>query len=510
MMNRRETVAGLAAGLAGGAPAARAQSTLLRFGPARPFSFEALKAQARALGSRSFVAPPAPAFDLEAIDFDAMGQIRFRPEAALWKDRKAGEIEFFHLGRYARTPVTIHLVEGAQARPILYSEAMFEWPAGKTPARPAAGLGFAGFRAMNPDGRGDWIAYQGASYFRSAEPFNQYGLSARGLAIDTATVGPEEFPTFTQLWLERDAGDELVVYALLDGPSVAGAYRIVHRRGPDGLVQEIETELSFRKAVRRLGVAPLTSMYWYGQPDRARAVDWLPQIHDSDGLSLATGAGERIWRPLANPPHLITNSFLDRDPRGFGLMQRDRLFADYQDDGVFYERRPSAWVEPIGGWGSGSVQLVEIPTDSEINDNIVAFWTPAGETRAGQRLALSYRLHWAAEEPGPEGVARVTATRMGVGGRPGQPPTAGLRKIVVDFAGGRLSSLTRASGVQPRLSLSHGQAIDAAAYPVVGTNNWRLMFDFAPPTDGPLDMRAFLALGSEALTETWIYQVFPR
>jgi glucans biosynthesis protein len=207
---------------------------------------------------------------------------------------------------------------------------------------------------------------------------------------------------------------------------------------------------------------------------------------------------------------VITNAFIDRDPRGFGLMQRDRAFEDYQDDGVFYDRRPSAWVEPLGDWGSGSVQLVEIPTDSEIDDNIVAFWTPAAPARAGQRLSLRYRLYWRDEEPAPLGVARVVATRTGVGGRPGQPPPPGLRKMVVDFSGGRLSALSRASGVQPRVSLSQGQPIDAAAYPVVGTNNWRLMFDFATPTNAPLDLRAFLALGGQALTETWIYQVFPQ
>jgi glucans biosynthesis protein len=507
VLNRRETVAALAAGFAGPA-IAQAPGNLLRFGPARPFSFEALKARARGLAGQPYVPPPA--FDLAALDFDVIGQIRFRPEAALWKDRPAGAVEFFHLGRYARSPVAIHAVEGGQARPILYDEAMFEWPAGKAPTRLPPGFGFAGFRAMNGDGRTDWIAYQGASYFRSADPFNQYGLSARGLAIDTAAESPEEFPAFTQVWLERDAGEDLVVYALLDGPSVAGAYRIVHRRSPGGLVQEIEAEISFRKAVRRLGVAPLTSMYWYGQPDRARAVDWRPQIHDSDGLAMFTGAGERIWRPLANPPRVVTNAFADHDPRGFGLMQRDRSFADYQDDGVFYERRPSAWVEPMDAWGAGSVQLVEIPTDGEVNDNIVAFWTPAAEPTARQRLGLRYRLYWSDEEPAQLGVARVVATRTGVGGRPGLPPTPGQRKVVVDFQGGRLAALTRASGVSPRVTLPHGQPIDVAAYPIVGANNWRLMFDFAAPTDAALDLRAFLALGDEALTETWIYQVFPQ
>jgi glucans biosynthesis protein len=504
-LSRRGAIAALLA--AATAAAAGEPDATLRFDPPEPFSFEHLKARARTLASRPFQ-PPPPAETLSSLDFDAIGQIRYRAEAALWKGRPGGAIEFFHLGRYARAPVAIHVVEQGQARRILYSEALFEVAAGG-PAKSWPGdLGFAGFRVMNPDGRGDWIAYQGASYFRAATPFNQYGLSARGLAIDTAAPHAEEFPAFTGFWLEQDADGALVVSALLDGPSVAGAYRIVHRTTQRGLVQEIDSVLHFRKAVERLGVAPLTSMFWYGQADPARAVDWRPQIHDSDGLAIWTGAGERIWRPLANPPRVTANAFADHSPRGFGLMQRDRVFDDYQDDGVFYDRRPSAWVEPIGDWGAGSVQLIEIPTGSEIDDNIVAFWTPAAAVRAGDAMTLRYRLHWAAEEPAPVGAARVVATRVGRGGRPGQPPPPGVRKFVVDFAGGRLADLGQGSGVQAVVGASRGSPVDATAYPVVGTSRWRLMFDITVAPGTSLDLRAFLRLGVEALSETWNFEVF--
>jgi glucans biosynthesis protein len=402
--------------------------------------------------------------------------------------------------------VTIHDLERGEARQVLYSPNLFEIPPGNPARSLPADLGFAGFRVMNPHAEGDWIAYLGASYFRAADPFNQYGLSARGLAIDTAADGPEEFPTFTSFWIER-APQGLVVYALLEGPSVTGAYRMVHRRGAEGMVQEIEARLNFRAAVKRLGVAPLTSMFWYGPGDRTQASDWRPQIHDSDGLSLWTGTGERIWRPLGNPPRVVTNTFLDSNPKGFGLMQRDRLFADYQDDGAFYERRPSAWVEPTEDWGAGSVGLVEIPTEGENLDNIVAFWTPERSAQAGDSLNLRYRLHWAAKEPIPPGVAQVVATRVGRGGRPGQPPPPGLRKYVVDFEGGRLATLDRQSGVKPVVTLSEGDAIEPSAYPVVGAGRWRLMFDIAVPAGKTIDMRAFLRLGEDSLTETWIEQV---
>jgi glucans biosynthesis protein len=391
---------------------------------------------------------------------------------------------------------------------VLYAPALFDMPA----ASPARALGdkagFAGFKVMNADRRTDWIAYLGASYFRAADPFNQYGLSARGLALDTAVAGPEEFPSFTAFWLEHDAAGELIVYALLDGPSVAGAYRIVHRRSSAGLVQEIDTALHFRRGAARLGIAPLTSMYWYGQGDRPAAADWRPQIHDSDGLAIWTGAGERIWRPLANPPVVKVNAFLDRSPRGFGLMQRDRNFADYQDDGVFYDKRPSAWVEPLGDWGPGSVQLVEIPTAGEVDDNIVAFWTPAAPMKAGQSLAARYRLHWCDEDPALASLARVVATRSGEGGRPGQPVPPGRRKFVIDFAGPALAGLSRESGVVADVKLSAGQPIDSAAYPVAGAkDSWRLMFDYEAPAKATLDLRATLRGAGAALTETWIYQV---
>jgi glucans biosynthesis protein len=510
-VSRRGVVAGLvtggAAAIAGAASSQQAAGPApgtLAFGPPRPFSWAALKEQARGSARRPYK-PRVNSWakQLVALDFDAVGQVRYRPEAALWPgDDRIGSVEFFHLGRYVQTPVTINVLEDGAAREALYARDLFDIPAGNPAGRLPGDLGFAGFRVLDPGARTDWIAYQGASYFRSADPFNQYGLSARGLAIDTAVAGPEEFPAFTEFWLER-VPEGLIVYALLDGPSVAGAYRIVHRRGPTGLVQDIEASLTLRAAVQRLGLAPLTSMYWYGAGG-GRGRDWRPQIHDSDGLSLWTGKGERLWRPLANPPRVMTNAFVDSDPKGFGLMQRDRTFEDYQDDGAFYDRRPSAWVEPVGAWGRGSVQLVELPTRSETEDNAVAFWTPARPVVRGEDIAVRYRLHWSDQEPIPPGVAQVIAMRTGAGGRPGQPPSPGLRKYVVDFEGGRLAALNRRSGVVPVVTASGGRPIDAVAYPVVGTHRWRLMFDIALPDGEAMDLRAFLRLGGDALTETWI------
>jgi glucans biosynthesis protein len=477
-------------------------------GPPTPFSFDQLRAQAAASARRPY-APPPVAPGLAAVDYDAIGAIAYRPDKTLWAGQGDAAVRFFHLGRYANRPVRIYAVEGGQARQVLYSEGLFDVRDAALARRLAgAARGFAGFRAMDAGRESDWLAFQGASYFRSSDPFDQYGLSARGLAINTATAGPESFPDFTAFWLERDAGDQLTVYAALEGAQVAGAYRIANRRGPGGLVQEIDCALFFRAPVERLGVAPLTSMFWYGENGGPPVRDWRPEIHDSDGLAIWTGGGERIWRPLIDPPRVLTDSFADRGPRGFGLLQRDRVFDHYQDDGVFYDRRPSAWVEPVGDWGPGAVELVQIPTDDETSDNIVAFWTPALAVRAGDQLSFRYRLHWGAEEPVAPGVARVVSTRVGEGGRPGQPRPPHVKKLVVDFEGDNLAGLTRDSGVEPVVSVARGRIDNAAAYPVAGTPRWRLMLDVSVQDSDSADLRAYLRRGGSALSETWTYQLF--
>jgi glucans biosynthesis protein len=431
-----------------------------------------------------------------------MINIAYKIEDTIWPD-SATPIRFFPLNRYAHTPVAISLVENGRARRFDFRRDLFSG-AERLPADVA---GFSGFRVMNPGGRGDWLAFQGASYFRSAGPLHQYGLSARGLAIDTGLGRPEEFPRFTHFWLERGPGDALTVYALLDSPSAAGAWRFVNRRSPTAFTQEVSLVLSLRKDVERLGFAPLTSMFWYGEGSRDKAVDWRPEIHDSDGLAVLTGAGERLWRPLNNPPRPTTNSFIDRDPKGFGLLQRDRNFDHYQDEGVYYDKRPSLWVEPQGSWGPGAVTLFEIPTRGETDDNIVAFWVPAAPAKAGNRYTLDYRLHWVGSEPRPAAVARAVDCWRGVAGRPGTEPLANATRLVADFAGPNLAGLDRSSGVEAVVSLSAGQPISSVAYPVVGAENrWRMIVDVPHKSGETTDLRAYLKRKDAALTETLLYQ----
>ena len=346
----------------------------------------------------------------------------------------------------------------------------------------------------------------------------QYGLSARGVALDVAVADrPEEFPDFTQFFIDSKEGeDSMLLYALMEGPSIIGAYRFQMQRGK-GVIMDIETTLFTRAAVSRFGIAPLTSMYWFSETKKDTAADWRPEVHDSDGLSMWTGSGERLWRPLNNPPHIIVSAFSDNNPRGFGLCQRDRSFDHYQD-GVNYDRRPTLWVEPLPnaqgeGWGKGAIQLCEIPTDDEIHDNIVAMWVPEKPVPAGAELTLDYRLYWLADEPFPPKLGRCVATRLGRGGQPGLPRPKGVRKFVVEFMGGPLATLPY--GVKPEMvtTASRGsfggyRMVEAVPDDVPG--HWRIEFDFT--VDGgtdPVEMRCFLQAGGQTLTETWMFQYHP-
>ncbi|KLI98753.1 glucan biosynthesis protein D [Luteimonas sp. FCS-9] len=517
-MHRRSFLHG---GLAALCTAALPTSVLaaLRLGAPAPFDFAALKGRARALAAQPHAPRPAtPPDAVAALDWDAYQALRFRQDHALWHEDDTRHLaQFFHLGLFFKRPVRMHALADGQAREIAYDPAMFDYGAsGLDGAALPADLGFAGFRLnRRSDPKRDFAAFLGASYFRAVGASGQYGLSARGLAVDTGLPRPEEFPDFTDFWLERPApdSDTVVVYALLDSPSVAGAYRFAITPG-EPLVMDVDCALYPRTAIERLGIAPATSMYQTGENDRRMAWDWRPEIHDSDGLALHTGGGEWLWRPLENPRALRFNAFADDNPRGFGLLQRDRDFDHYQDDGVFYERRPSLWVEPRDGWGRGEVQLVEIPTVDETFDNVVAFWHPAQPVEPGRELLFGYRLFWGEAMPARPPLATCVATRTGLGGRIGFAREQWSQRFAVDFAGGVLAALAaRNATVEPVLQATAGRLETVSARPLHAVEGYRVMFDVVPPGPGTgqLDIRLFLrdpATG-DALSETWLYQWNP-
>ncbi len=507
MITRRMFVTGGAALATAAALNSNSAKAALSFGPPVRFSWDALQAWAERLSGLPYrPSRPSRRDVIEKIDFDAHQQIRYRHDEAILPGPGSYPVELFHVGRYFMEPVRVFVVRDGQSREVLYTNELFSYGKASFARNLPENTGFAGFRVMRAIAEPDWISFLGASYFRTTGETKQYGLSARGLAVNIGLAEPEEFPRFLNFWIEElDGQDGMMIYALLNSPSVAGAYRIRAVR-QTGVVTDVDMVVHARRDLERVGVAPLTSMYWYGKSNRHAAMDWRPEIHDSDGLAIRTGQNEQIWRPLNNPPVVKLSSFFDKSPKGFGLIQRERDFEAYQDDGVFYDKRPSAWVEPVGDWGEGAVQLLEIPTDDETKDNIVAYWTPKYPYRAGDRISMSYRIHWRNRMPYDADFGRVIATRHGVGGIPGGHERNRLTKYVIDFEGGELAQLKNQDGVVLNITASRGRYDSVAAYRVVGKPRWRAIFDYDPRGADATDLRAFLELNGRALTETWIYQ----
>ncbi len=484
---------------------------------AAPFSFDVVRRRARDLAARPYVAPPPPVPEAEAVDYDAVGAMGFRRDLVpLWGD--GWGIELFPLSRATPRPVTINLVEDGVSRRLAYDRDMIWSPDGNPIHALPDDAGFSGFRAISRDLRGEWLVFQGASYFRSPSPFGQYGLSARAIAADTYAVQPEEFPDFREFWLERDAGGRLIVHAIMESPGMVGAYRFVNDRKGQVLTQEVEAVVHFRRGFDQVGFAPLTSMFWYGENRADPGPDWRPEIHDSDGLAIWTGGGERLWRPLSNPPRVVTSTFSDENPRGFGLIQRDRDFDHFHDEQARMEQRPSVWVEPLHDWGKGTVRLVEIPTRGETDDNIVAFWTPETPVRAGSTIDLRYRLHWTddarpiAASGAP--LARVVATRSGRPGEPGRPGPAEGRKFDIEFRGETLFALRTATDIVADVIANNGEIrllshFPGARHEAGPEGLWRVTFDVVPTGDAPVDVRAVLRQDGRAISETWVSLVFP-
>ncbi len=521
-MSRRRFIQGSAAALSVAAAGTSLSAVhvprtlgLRRFGPSHPFDYARLKGLARALAAERYRPPPEklpPA--LARLTWDRWEAIRYREHRALWADEPSRyRIAFMHLGYTVVAPVLMYEVAGGRARQIEYDPAMWDYRrAGIRADELPANLGFGGFKVFyHTDWTRDCTVYQGASYFRAVDGQMQYGMSQRGLAIDTGMPRPEEFPDFVAFYLERpDAGsNRLTVFALLDSPSVAGAYRFRIDAGAMQ-VMNVDAALYPRRRIERIGIAPGTSMFYKGKNQQGVSEDWRPEIHDSDGLQILNGQGEWLWRPLVNPRTVRVNTFLDDNPRGFGLMQRERHFSAYEDDGVFYERRPDCWVEPKTGWGRGTVMLVEIPTPNETNDNIVAFWNPEDKPEAGQELTFAYALNWCRDNPLSCPLATTGATFTGIGGVIGRKRTYFSWRFVVDFFGGNLEMLTDADRVVPVISASRGRIELASARPLRPLHGWRAMFDLVPDASTePIDLRLYLMLDGQPLTETWLYLYEP-
>ena len=484
---------------------------------ARPFDFASLRHLAQQKAAHDY-RPPSDALpaSLANLSYDQYRDIRFRPASALWHGQSLFEVQFFHRGSYTKQRVNIFEVDAGGVTPVAYDPRFFTFGRLLKVPKAPANLGYAGFRVhfplQTPAYKDEVLVFLGASYFRVLGRNQHYGASARGLAIDTAEPSGEEFPIFTDFWLVRPQPSDrtLTIYALLDSKSVAGAYQFEIRPGAITEV-EVHGEIYLRRVVAKLGIAPLTSMFLYGEDGSGRRFDdYRPQVHDSDGLMNQTGHGQWIWRPLANPRELRVNRFMDENPHGFGLIQRERDFRHYEDLEAQYESRPSYWVQPLGNWGKGGVELVEIPSDEEIHDNIVAYWLPAQAPAVGKPMAFAYLLSAYAQAPQWPPGGRAIATRNGnpsVGDNKGHFGP-GARRILVEFSGGDLEGLDAAQPVKPQLSADNAQ-IDALTVQRLPTGAWRVAFVLTPKAKKAIDLHCYLTLYGEVLTETWVDQWTP-
>lgn len=438
-------------------------------------------------------------------DYDDYKNIRFNPASAIWKnDGLPFQLQLLHRGLYFQNEVNLAIVDKGQVVQIPYDRNFFTFDGASNDKMPDA-KGYSGFRVHfplnTPNYFDELIVFQGASYFRALGKGNGYGISARGLAINTAEPQGEEFPVFKAFWIEKPTKEsiELVVYALMDSSSVTGAYRFSIRPGMH-TITDVEAVLFPRVDLTKVALAPLTSMFMFSMNGRDQIDDYRPEVHDSDGLLISNGRNETLWRPLANPKELQISDFIDRDPQGFGLLQRARAFDDYQDLETHYEKRPSVWTEPLGSWGEGSVELIEIPSASEIHDNIISFWRPAAPIKKGTEFRYTYRLIWG-DHPEPKSpsiiVKRTASGRADILG-----PTS-IRLYVIDYEviGDRPEKLPI-----PNVIASQGKVKNVVIRDNPFTHGYRLSFEFDPVDSKVAELRVELKADEENQGEIWLFR----
>lgn len=474
--------------------------------PAVPaFTIDNVKATAKKLAESEYVKPTVelpPPFD--KLSYDQYRDIRFRRENALWHgDKLDFELQPFPMGWLYDAPVALWIVEGGQPRQLVADGKLFSIGPLIGTGPEAAPFGFSGFRIHGPINRADYfdeyVVFQGASYLRAVGRKQAYGASARGLALNTARPGGEEFPMFRSFWIEKpqSGASEVVVHALLDSPSTTGAYKYVIKPG-EATVMDVEATLYPRKVLTHVGIAPLTSMFFHGPADQRPMTDFRPSVHDSEGLAMWNGTGERLWRPLTNPKTLQVSAFMDKDPKGFGLWQRDRAFASFQDLEARYERRPTVWVEPKGAWGEGYIELIEIPVDDEIHDNIVAYWKPKVNLEPGVEHSHAYRLHWSEHVPASWSGARVAKTRIG------HSKTPETFLFVIDLTGSAVEDVRDLPVAD--VSASTGEVTNVVVQRNPEITGLRVSFELKPDGADLVELRFVLKAQDQAVSESWLYR----
>ena len=473
------------------------------FGDEKPFDFAMVVEAARALARQPYKAPPndLPGA-LTSLSYDQYVGIRLRPEATIWAGENLGfALEPLPRGFAFTAAMQINIVAQGVARRLVYNQASYDF--GKlTPPANAGETGFSGFRVLAAQGAGlaELASFQGASFFRAVARGQNPGTMARALSIKTGDASGEEFPAIRAVWIERPsvAGGILVIHALIDSQSSAGACRFTVRPG-EATIVDTECTLIARSFVENYGIATMSATNLFGNIGHRRADDLRPNVLEVGGLQVLTGAGEWLWRPVANRETLQISTFVDQNPRGFGFLQRDRDFSHYQDDDQHWERRPSLWIEPIGDWGAGVVQLLEIPSESEINDNIIAYWRPKNPLTPGTEAAFNYRQFWCWNPPERPPAAVVTLSRFGRGAGKKQ-------RFIVEFTGDALATPPAGSVVTPRLTIAPGQITSMRPFVSHDGKVFRLLCEFDPGSEASVELRLVLEAGGKAISETWLYR----
>jgi glucans biosynthesis protein len=499
------SVAGLA--LAPTLKAQTLQETIsVRMGENQRFDPAVVVDIARQLAKKPFAAPANDLPDVFAnLNPEQYGAIRYT-QPPIWSSEARGiAVEPIHRGFVFRDAVELFLVEDGAVRRIGYQPSQFEFGRINLPNN-LGDIRYSGFRLIAQVGNGkpfDFAVVQGGTFFRALARGQNYGAIARALTLRPAEARGEEFPAFRAFWLERPAvgSNSITVHGILDSESTTGAVRMTFRPG-DMTIVDVETTLFPRVNLEHVGLGGLASTYFYGANDLLNSDDIRPAVHDSSGLQILNGSGEWLWRPLQNPETLQISAFVDSSPRGFGLLQRERSYEAFQDDDQRFERRPSVWIEPLGEWGQGSVQLLEIPTDAEINDNILAYWRPRAPMAAGSEVAVAYRQYWGWSAPERPPLATVTQTRSGRGSG------ARRRRFTVDFSGEMLGDNLPAD-LKSVLTVGPGTFQNLKLLPYPERKTVRVAFELDPGNENACEMRLILEAGGKPISETWLYRWTP-
>ena len=481
--------------------------------------FQDIIAEARALSETSFQEPGKDLPDvLKKMKYDQWRGIRFKGSRSLWAGGPFS-VQFFHPGFLYQHPVIIHYVDKYGTHPFPFSSQLFEYTDHDLKGYLPQDYGFGGFRLHyplnTPKYADELVAFLGASYFRALGRGMTYGMSARGLGVNTTEDTGEEFPFFREFWILHPSSraKQIRIFALLDSNSVTGAYEFTVQPGEE-TVMKVNCVLFIRRHIQKIGIAPLSSMFFYGKNSGFKGDgDFRPEVHDSDGFAVNAASGEWLWHPLVNPSHLLINAFSGQTPFGFGLLQRDIDFDHYQDLEARYDRRPSVWVTPHGDWGKGHLELVQIPTDNEYNDNIVAYWAPERAFERGDCVKYAYTLYWYCAGHARSSKGFVQATRI--------VKKSNEVMFVIDFIGDEFKTALKDKPLVPDVWVSKGAYLsDTQLLKNTVTDGWRLVLHVRLDAPGPMELRltrqkpaiefrAFLKDKASAVTETWSYTYLP-